>query len=236
MADLVTIAEFARMKGVNQSSVRKQVDGGVIKTDGKRPARFDPDEADRAIAQHMQPGQIVRGAAKIHTSPAREAWGKPREINVPRGTESTVDGDHLEKPDAEPGPLSADTNLFEARRIREIAAAGREKLAEEREGLHLLKIKGELMAVEDHLRVISDMILETKARVMAVAARVAPQLQGQTSRVMIQAVVEKALRDALTDLAERVPKFTKPEPSEDDFSAFDKAPRKNAGPKPKGEK
>jgi hypothetical protein len=50
---------------------------------------------------------------------------------------------------------------------------------------------------------MADLILVTKARVLAVGARVAPELVGETSRVMIQAVIEKAHKEALSHLAKK---------------------------------
>ena len=45
------------------------------------------------------------------------------------------------------------------------------------------------------------MVLVTKARIMAIAPRVAPELVGETSRIMIQAKIECACKEALSYLA-----------------------------------
>ena len=48
---------------------------------------------------------------------------------------------------------------------------------------------------------MTDLVLTTKARIMAIAPRLAPELVGETSRVMIHAKLEKALKEALATLA-----------------------------------
>lgn len=67
--------------------------------------------------------------------------------------------------------------------------------------IELARERGQLVAIEDVEHAMTDLVLVTKARVLAVGARVAPELVGQTSRVMIQAVIEKAHKEALSQLA-----------------------------------
>jgi len=69
--------------------------------------------------------------------------------------------------------------------------------------IELARERGQLVAIEDVEREMTDLILVTKARVLAVGARVAPQLVGETSRVMIQAIIEKAHKEALSQLAKK---------------------------------
>lgn len=69
--------------------------------------------------------------------------------------------------------------------------------------IELARERGELVSIADVERDMADLILTTKARVMAVPPRVAPELVGETSRVMAQAKVEKELKDALLNLAQR---------------------------------
>lgn len=85
------------------------------------------------------------------------------------------------------------------------------KMQADREELELARARGEVISLNDHERVLSDLVLETKARVMAVPARVAPQILGESSRVMAQARIEKGLREALTQLAGVAPRAPKPE-------------------------
>lgn len=77
--------------------------------------------------------------------------------------------------------------------------------------IELARERGLLVAIDDVERDITDLILTTKARVMAVAPRVAPELLGLNSRVMAQAIVEKSLKEALLQLSKReAPRNAKP--------------------------
>jgi hypothetical protein len=67
----------------------------------------------------------------------------------------------------------------------------------------LARERSQLVSIEDVDREMTDLVLITKARVFAVGARVAPELVGQDSRLMIQAVLEKAHKEALTELAKK---------------------------------
>lgn len=69
--------------------------------------------------------------------------------------------------------------------------------------IKLARERGQLVRIDEVEKEMSDLVLTTKARVLAVAPRVAPDLVGENSRVMIQARIEKALKDALVQL-ERV--------------------------------
>jgi hypothetical protein len=70
--------------------------------------------------------------------------------------------------------------------------------------LDLATRRRELVAVPDVERVLADLILTTKAQVMAIPPRLAPDLIGETSRVMIQAKLEKSCKEALGYLAKSV--------------------------------
>jgi phage terminase Nu1 subunit (DNA packaging protein) len=67
--------------------------------------------------------------------------------------------------------------------------------------IELARERSQLVSIEDVEHEMTDLILVTKARVLAVGARVAPELVGETSRLMIQAVIEKAHKEALSHLA-----------------------------------
>src|ERR1700675_583771 len=69
--------------------------------------------------------------------------------------------------------------------------------------IELARQRSQLVAIEDVDNEMTDLILVTKARVLAVGARVAPELVGETSRLMIQAVIEKAHKEALSHLAKK---------------------------------
>lgn len=69
--------------------------------------------------------------------------------------------------------------------------------------IELARERSELVSIAEVEREMTDLVLTTKARVMAVAPRLAPELVGETSRVMVHAKIEKALKDALLNLAQR---------------------------------
>jgi phage terminase Nu1 subunit (DNA packaging protein) len=72
--------------------------------------------------------------------------------------------------------------------------------------IELAKQRGQLVAIQDTERAMTDLVLTTKARILAVAPRVAPDLLGVTSRVMAHAIVETALKEALLSLSKYEPK------------------------------
>jgi phage terminase Nu1 subunit (DNA packaging protein) len=73
--------------------------------------------------------------------------------------------------------------------------------AETRE-LELAQKKGELVKLCDVQRVWGDLILMTKARLLSIPPRLAIDVLGESSRVMMQAKIERAIKDALTQLAD----------------------------------
>lgn len=85
-------------------------------------------------------------------------------------------------------------------RIREITATADLK------ELELAEKRGELVAIHDVEHVLADLVLTTKGQIMAIPPRLAPDLVGETSRVMVQAKLEKACKEALGYLANSVGK------------------------------
>ena len=67
--------------------------------------------------------------------------------------------------------------------------------------IELGKLRGQFVSISDVERTMTDLVLTTKARVLAVAPRLAPDVVGEGSRVMAHAKIEKALKDALLPLA-----------------------------------
>lgn len=70
--------------------------------------------------------------------------------------------------------------------------------------IELAKERGLLVALPDIETTLTDLVLTTKARIMAIPPRLAPELVGETSRVMIQAKLEKACKESLAYLARAV--------------------------------
>jgi hypothetical protein len=69
------------------------------------------------------------------------------------------------------------------------------------EKLKLAKALGEVMSIADYEARLSNLVIETRAALMAVGQRVAPRLVGETSRVTIQAVIDAGQREAMLKLS-----------------------------------
>lgn len=70
--------------------------------------------------------------------------------------------------------------------------------------MELAKERGLVVALPDLEATLTDLVLTTKARIMAIPPRLAPELVGEMSRVMIQAKLEKACKESLAYLAKAV--------------------------------
>jgi phage terminase Nu1 subunit (DNA packaging protein) len=67
--------------------------------------------------------------------------------------------------------------------------------------IELAKEQGQLVAIADVESEWSNLVVTTKARILAIPPRVAPELVGEASRVVIQAKLEKEVKEALRLLA-----------------------------------
>jgi phage terminase Nu1 subunit (DNA packaging protein) len=67
--------------------------------------------------------------------------------------------------------------------------------------MELASQRSQLVSIQDVEKEMTELVLTTKARIMAIPPRLAPELVGETSRVMIQARIEKACKEALSYLA-----------------------------------
>lgn len=67
--------------------------------------------------------------------------------------------------------------------------------------IELAEKRSQLVSIQDVEKSMTDLVLTTKARIMAVAPRLAPDLVGEDSRVMAHAKIEKALKEALLGLS-----------------------------------
>jgi len=76
------------------------------------------------------------------------------------------------------------------------------KVQADREELELAQLQGRLVTVEDWEKATADIVAAAKARLLAVPARVAPRVLGETSRVMVQGLIEKEIKEALQALCE----------------------------------
>lgn len=70
--------------------------------------------------------------------------------------------------------------------------------------MELASEQSQLISLFDYERTLADLVRMTTAHVMAIAPRVAGEIVGETSRVMVQAKIEKACKEALAQLARAV--------------------------------
>lgn len=70
--------------------------------------------------------------------------------------------------------------------------------------MELASEQSQLISLFDYERTLADLVRMTTAHVMAIAPRVAPEVLGETSRVMVQAKIEKACKETLARLARSV--------------------------------
>ena len=100
-------------------------------------------------------------------------------------------------------------NALEHRAVQtpdgEVSSLREERLAllrldRELREIELAEKRGQLVAIADVEKAMSDLVLTAKARIMGLAPRLAADLVAETSRVMIQAKVEKEVRAALSHL------------------------------------
>lgn len=76
------------------------------------------------------------------------------------------------------------------------------KTQADREELELAQLRREMVTVEDWEKATADLVTTAKARILAVPARVAPRVVGETNRVLVQGIIEKELKAALSAIAE----------------------------------
>jgi phage terminase Nu1 subunit (DNA packaging protein) len=67
--------------------------------------------------------------------------------------------------------------------------------------MELATLHSQLVAVEDVDKALADLARTTKARILAIPPRLAPELVGETSRIMIQAKIQRAIDQTLRVLA-----------------------------------
>jgi hypothetical protein len=78
--------------------------------------------------------------------------------------------------------------------------------------LALAKAESEVITVAEYEEDLSTLVVETKAALMAVGARVAQHIVGQTSRATIQWAIDAGVKEAMAKLAARAPRRPPPAP------------------------
>jgi hypothetical protein len=110
----------------------------------------------------------------------------------------------LQKSLQQKGTMDADGNVTIGRSERARLTKAQADLAE----IELAKAQGAVIAIEEHASILSDLVQETKARFMSLPPRAAADIVGETSRVMVQAKLEKHVMAALSHLSKTVPRGT----------------------------
>jgi|SRR5579862_2223916 len=77
------------------------------------------------------------------------------------------------------------------------------RTAAELKEIKLARIRGGLVSIEDVDREMTELVVTSRAQILSIAPRLAPELLGETERVMLQAKISKALGEALCQLAQR---------------------------------
>jgi phage terminase Nu1 subunit (DNA packaging protein) len=139
-------------------------------------------------------------AARLKLTPRRVQ--QLVEEGLPRVTRGKYDVDHvldwyiakLQRELAGDGSEPGSANYLQEQARDRAAAADLKELK-------LAIQRGELVAIADVEKQMGDLAASTKARLLAVPARLAPDLIGETSRVMLQAKIEKGIKEALQLLA-----------------------------------
>lgn len=67
--------------------------------------------------------------------------------------------------------------------------------------MELSRERGLLVSLVDFEKMLTDLVVTTKAQFLAMPSRIAPELVGQESRVAVQEKLEKAIKEVLTTLS-----------------------------------
>ena len=70
----------------------------------------------------------------------------------------------------------------------------------------MAKQRSQLVSTEYTEAAFAELARVTRTRMMAIVPRLIPEILGETSRVVIQAKIEKACKEALADLAKGPPR------------------------------
>ena len=159
---LVTQAEYARLRGLNRSTVCRAVQRGMIPTHGKRKL-LDVAEADQARAENLDPAQVTAGNAK--PPPPAEKGGKAKPASKGKAAGNgktrpkTPPPEDLEDEDEDKAPPAANGAAepvsFMGMTYSE-ARARREVLKFQREELELEKARAEVVSRAKAKRLIQE--------------------------------------------------------------------------------
>lgn len=89
--------------------------------------------------------------------------------------------------------------------------------------LELAQRRGSVIAIADHESILSTLIIEAKAGMNAIPARVAPKVLGVESRLMVQAIIDAEVKAVLVQLAKRTPALARADHAQDSPTSKTKA-------------
>jgi phage terminase Nu1 subunit (DNA packaging protein) len=135
---------------------------------------------ERRVHQLVQEGMPKEGRGLFDPMKCMLFYIRYLQQAIERKTVPTLDGGFVGERKERMRLLSADADLKE---------------------MELSKQRSQLVAIEDVEKAVTDLARTTSARLMAIVPRLAPELVGETSRVMIQAKLDKACRETLAHLA-----------------------------------
>ena len=170
--------EYAKRRGVAQSSVSRAIASGRINT---RPdGRIDPSQADAEWEQNTD-----------RTKPRNSVTGSPRGRRTsPEGvSKGHADGE------ANRSPEHADLSLAELQRRREA-------LRVEREEVLLRKLRGELLDAAQMRAAIFTASRRARDLLMAVADRLAPVVAGVSDQAECHRLIAEEIRRACKELTD----------------------------------
>jgi hypothetical protein len=202
----VSRREYARLRGVSESAVRKAIAAGriTVEPDGT----IDPEKADRQWDERTDPtrqrGEHARRLAAVTaagTARARAAMGAPPPGTkaVPQAALDAVrDTLHEEGADPEPGEApGGEVSFMRARLANEILKAQLQKVK-------LGKAKGELVDRARAAQMVFDLARRERDAWIGWPARVASNMAAElgTDPHRMEEVLDRYLREHLSELAE----------------------------------
>lgn len=192
MADLISLREFGRRRGVQLRSVQFAIETGRIKIAetrkaGKRTRVFIDDETQaQAWAAHGDPGKRNRtttgeaaaGGAAVH------AEGKPRRGRKARG-----------QPAAQAPAKKATPSPYQ------IARAARETYSAKMAEIEFKKATGALVPLEPVKSLFFTIAKHTQQNLLNIPARITPIVAAENDEKKIYAIIEKEILEALETLS-----------------------------------
>lgn len=173
MKKLLSIRAYAKLKGVSDAAIRKPLASGLLKLHGKK---IDTEEADAALKQGLDPGQVESGNSKLAKLAGNKAAAKPN------------------------GKWPEMVSLYEARTARANFSARREKIAVEREKMELEKAQGKLIDRQVFIDQFAQLVIAARTRFLEIPSKLAPQMAAEEDPVVCQALLDQAITEALEEL------------------------------------